>query len=124
MRDQNKQDADNEDTILVSKLANVLKNSAIQQGMQNKKERKDKVMTKGNPKTTHNRSKLIFKCELCTFEAFKLHQLKKYVRIHTKQKMYNCEICQYKFRLKYHILCHKRRKHLHENRLSCKCCGK
>ena len=39
VRDQNKQDADNEDNmkvpILVPKLANVLKNSAIQQGMQN-----------------------------------------------------------------------------------------
>ena len=62
--------------ILVPKLANVLKNSAIQQGIQNKMERKDKVMTKGNPKPTHNRSKLIFKCELCTFKAFKLYQLK------------------------------------------------
>ena len=79
MRDQNKQDADKEDNMKVSilepKLENVLKNSAIQKGRQ-KKERKDKVMTKGNSKTTHSRSKLLFKCELCTFKAFKLYQLK------------------------------------------------
>ena len=46
MRDQNKQDANNENnmkvTILEPEMENVLKNSAIQQGMQNKKERKDK----------------------------------------------------------------------------------
>ena len=64
MREQNKQDADNEDNmkvpILEPKLENVLKNSAIQQFMQNKKERTDKVMTTGNSKTTHNRCKLIF----------------------------------------------------------------
>ena len=65
-----------------------------------------------------------FKCELCTFKTFKVYQLKQYVRIHKKEKMYNCEICQNKLRLKYHILRHKRRKHLHENKLSCKCCEK
>ena len=47
MRDQNKQDADNEDNmkvpILEPKLNNVFKKSAIQQFMQNKKERTDKV---------------------------------------------------------------------------------
>ena len=51
MRDQNKQDADNENNmklpILEPKLENVLENSEIQQFMQNKKERTDKVMTKG-----------------------------------------------------------------------------
>ena len=60
MRDQNKQDAENEDNmkvpILESKLKNVLNNSAIQQLMQSKKEKTDKEMTKGNYKTTHNRS--------------------------------------------------------------------
>ena len=88
--DQNKQDAENEDNIKVPilkpKLENVLKNSAIQQGMQNKKERMDKVMTNGNRKTTHKRSKLIYKCELSTFKTFKLYQLKQYVRIHTKKE--------------------------------------
>ena len=85
--DQNKQDAPNEDNmkvpILEPKLENVLKNSAIQ-FMQNKKKRTDKVMTKGNSKTTHNRSKLFFKCELCTFKVFKLSQLKQYIIINTK----------------------------------------
>ena len=64
MRDQNKQDANSEDNmkvpILEPKSENVLKNSAIQQFMQNKKERTDKVMSKANSKTTHNRSKLFF----------------------------------------------------------------
>ena len=63
MRDQNKQYTDNENNmkvpILEPKLENVLKISAIQQGMQNKKKRKDKIMTKGNPKITHNSSELI-----------------------------------------------------------------
>ena len=31
-----------------------------------------------------------------------------------QKKPYNCEICQWKFRLKYHIHQHKRRKHWHE----------
>ena len=47
------------------------------------------------------------------FEAFKPYQLKQHVRIRTQEKPYICEICQGKFRLKYHIHRHKRRKHWH-----------
>ena len=35
------------------------------------------------------------------FEAFKPYQLNQQVRIHTKEKPYNCEICQCNFRLRY-----------------------
>ena len=45
------------------------------------------------------------------FEAFKPYQLKQHVGIHTNEKPYNCEICQCKFRLIYHIYRHKRRKY-------------
>ena len=51
MRDQNKQDADNEDNmkvpILEPKLENVLKNSAIQQFMLNKKGKNGQGNDKG-----------------------------------------------------------------------------
>ena len=50
------------------------------------------------------------------FEGFKHYQLKQYIWIHTKEKPYNCKTCQCKFRLKYHIHCHKRTKHWHEKR--------
>ena len=46
------------------------------------------------------------------------HELKQHVRFHTKEKLYKCEICQGKFRLNYHILCHIRRKHSHEKRFA------
>ena len=48
----------------------------------------------------------------CAFCGKKFHL----EREHTKKKPYNCEISQCKFRLKYHIHCHKRRKHWHEKR--------
>ena len=69
-----------------------------------------------------------YRCLLCffwqevsfrkrAFEAFKPYQMKQHVRIHTREKLYNCEICQCKFRLKYYIHSHKRRKH--EKRFFC-----
>ena len=52
------------------------------------------------------------------------HELKQHVRFHTKEKLYKCEICQCKFRLKYHTFCHTIGKHSHEKRFCGNVCGK
>ena len=51
-------------------------------------------------------------------------KLKQHVRNHTKEKPYNCELWQCKFRFKCHIHCHKRRKHWHEKMFCCNVQGK
>ena len=78
------------------------------------KKRENKGNETGRPKSH----------QFCTFKAFKPYQLKQHDIIQKKEKPYNCKICQYKLRLKYHIPCHQRRKHSHEKKFCCIVCGK
>ena len=50
-------------------------------------------------------------CHLCGLDLRTAWNLRQHMRIHTGEKPFACDLCEYKAKRSYHLTCHKIKKH-------------